>query len=384
MRAQSKPSLARKGLALAASVLLCGLLMAGCGVVNGIAESMRHPPKPFSETKPPPAPDFAEAKAWLAHPGRNGPERSVPAGFSAIDEASAPADVFFIHPTTYLKNDVWNAAYDAVAPYNDPVLLNQISAFNGCCRLYAPHYRQASLGSLDKSPPAVDLAYADIARAFHYYIEHENHGRPFIIASHSQGSMHAVRLLQTEILGTPLQKQLVVAYVVGAYAPSNFSEAGLPTCASPRQTGCIVSWNTTQTGRDGANMLIHDKRYWWKDAFRQSGTLAAICVNPLTWTEQDAAPATANPGSMPFPDEPFPKAAVTLPALAPHLTGAVCKDRLLAVDVPSSPKGFHDTLSLIYGSYHRVDYGLFWGAIHANAIDRVTAWTAAQSPGGLR
>ena len=111
-----------------------------------------------------------------------------------------------------------------------------------------------------------------------------------------------------------------------------------------------------------------------------SGQTPAICVNPLTWTENDAAPPVANPGALPFPEAPFPKAATTLKPLVPRLTGAVCRDRLLAVDVHQTPPGFHDTLSFIYGSYHKNDYGLFYGAIRANAIDRVAAWSASGSP----
>ncbi len=359
---------------------VCSLLATtGCGVVASLSESFRHPAKPFEQTPAPAAPDYAQPQAWMAFPGRNGLERSTPPGYAAVDEAAAPADVFFIHPTSYLKNDVWNAAYDVNGPYNKPILLGQLSAFNGCCRLYAPHYRQASLGAQGKSPAAVQLAYADVARAFRHYVAHENHGRPFIIASHSQGSRLAVELLQAEILGTPLQQKLVAAYVVGAFAPSNFGELGLPTCTRPRQTGCIVSWNTSQTGRNGAFMLIHDTRYWWRGAERKSGQLPAICVNPLTWTEADAAPAAANAGSLPFPTAPFPTTATTLSALTPHLTGAVCKDKLLDVDVPKTPPGYRDTLSFVYGSFHRSDYGLFYAAVHANAIDRVTAWTAANA-----
>ena len=186
-------------------------------------------PAPFDPAHVPPAPDYSQPSAWLAFPGRDGIERSTPPGMAAVDEAQAPADVFFIHPTTYLRNDVWNAAYDAAgadAPYNGPVLLNQVSAFNGCCRLYAPQYRQASLKGLGKSPEAVDLAYGDVARAFRRYIAHENNGRPFILASHSQGTAHLVRLLQQEVLGTPLQARLVAVYAVGGYAPASFASIG--------------------------------------------------------------------------------------------------------------------------------------------------------------
>ncbi len=364
---------APRGLALAIAVLALG----GCTAAATIGEMVKTPPAPFEKTVAPPAPDYAKPDAWLAFPGRDGLERSTPPGLTAIDEAAAPADVFFIHPTSYLKNDVWNAPYDSDAPFNPPILLNQVSAFNGCCRLYAPQYRQASLHGLKSSPPANDLANADIVRAFHYFIDHESKGRPFIIASHSQGAGQAVRLLQTEILGTPLQDRLVVAYVVGAYAPSNFGEVGLPTCEQAAQTGCIASWNTTQVGRKAPLQLVQNSNYWWKGGPRNSGSLPAICTNPLTWNSTGSAPADANPGSEPFPKPPYGKTASPLPALIPHLTGAACHDRLLNVDIPgSAPPGFHDPLSLFYGSYHQTDYGVFYAPIRANAIQRVAAWTA--------
>ena len=375
-----QPTFGRLHLTLAAVGAF--LLLGGCSPIKGVAEAFRSPPKPFAETPTPPAPDYAQPDAWLAYPGRNGLERSTPPGVAPVNEASAPADVFFVHPTTYLKNDVWNAGYDAHGPYDEPVLLGQASVFNGCCRIYAPKYRQASLHGLKNSQPAVAVAYGDVARAFRYYIAHENHGRPFIIASHSQGSYLAVRLLQDEILATPLRKQLVAAYVIGAYVPSNFGELGLPTCDSARQTGCVMAWNTSQTGRNGALMQVRNAGYWWKGADRKSGTLPAVCTNPLTWTSDNAAaPAAANAGSLAFPAAPFPLHAGPLSPLWPHMTGAVCKDKLLDVDVPKNgPEGYHDSLSLLFGSYHKNDYGLFYANIRANAVDRVSAWIAA-NPG---
>jgi hypothetical protein len=365
-------------------VLAVAVLAAGF-FAFGLFELFRQPPRAFDPRTAPPAPDYSQPQAWLAFPGHNGRERSTPPGFTAVDESQAPADVFFIHPTTYLKNDVWVVPYDApdrAAPLNPPVLLGQISAFNGCCRLYAPNYRQASLAALKKSMPAVAFAYADVARAFRYYIAHENHGRPFIIASHSQGSGHAVRLLQEEILGTPLQKRLIVAYVAGAYVPSNFGTLGLPTCDGPQQTGCIVSWNTSQVGHTGARILIDNPTYWWGGAERSRNQPPAICINPLNWRGDGFVPANVNAGSLPFPKAPFPPGAATLHTLIPHLTGAACRRGLLEVDVPySAPSGFHDLLTLFMGSYHDSDYGIFYEAIRRNAIERVNAWTAAHRGG---
>ena len=50
---------------------------------------------PFDPAHVPPAPDYAQPSAWLAFPGRDGIERSTSPGMAAVDEASAPADVFF-------------------------------------------------------------------------------------------------------------------------------------------------------------------------------------------------------------------------------------------------------------------------------------------------
>ena len=72
------------------------------------------------------------------------------------------------------------------------------------------------------------------------YIARENHGRPFILASHSQGSLHAMRLLQERIAGSALQQQLVAAYIVGYSVPEEIERSAVPVCRTPRATGCLV------------------------------------------------------------------------------------------------------------------------------------------------
>src|SRR5258706_533076 len=66
---------------------------------------------------------------------------------------------------------------------------------------------------------AFELAYQDIKTAFQYYLDHYNNGRPIIIASHSQGSSHAQRLLKEFFENGPLKNRLVAAYVIGMYIP---------------------------------------------------------------------------------------------------------------------------------------------------------------------
>jgi hypothetical protein len=367
--------------ALAAALMLATPFLASCG--GG-------PSQPFDAHAVPSAPDYRKPEAWLALPGRNGLERSAPAGFSVVDEAQAPADVFFIHPTTVKGSEAWNAPWDAPdesAPLNRAVLMGQASVFNGCCRIYAPRYRQASLRGLG-DPGAVDLAYADIAAAFREFIARRNGGRPFIIASHSQGTVHAVRLLQEEVLGTPLQDRMVTAYLIGGYVPDAFPELALPLCDSADQTGCVLTWNTSKPGSLAARIVIYRKTYWWRGAMKSEDPAPAVCVNPLTWRVQgddveDAATADANPGSMPLPRAPWPSAAARMPELSPHLTGARCHDGMLEVDIPKdAPAEYSDPLTRNFGSYHLNDYGLFYGALRENALRRVQAWRALHAATG--
>jgi len=305
----------------------------------------------------------------------------VPEGLTAaVNEAEAPADVFFIHPTTSRAGDVWNVPWSASgddAPLNPPVLIGQVSVFNACCRLYAPHYRQATLRGLGDDG-AVELAYADIAAAFRLFLAEHNDGRPLIIASHSQGTVHAIRLLQEEVLGKPVQARLVAVYLIGGYVPDDFGALGLPVCDGARQTGCVLSWNAGKIGNLTSRIIIHDKTYWWRGAWKREDQAAALCVNPLTWRAGETAeptPASENAGSLPFPAAPFPETGAALPPLDRGMTGARCHDGMLEVDLPSSAgEGYSDGLTRLAGSYHLQDYGLFYAALRANAADRVAAW----------
>lgn len=366
----------RCGLALA----VVALVASGCGVV----QALRGPSAAFDPAQAPPAPDYAQPATWLVLPGDGGQSRATVPGQTAVDEAEAPADVFFIHPTTLEGREVWNAPWDladADAPLNAAVVRLQTSVFNGCCRIYAPRYRQASLAGLEDNA-VMALAYADVAAAFRHYLARHNDGRPFIIASQSQGTSHATRLLQEEVLDTPLRSQLVAAYLIGGYVPETFPTLGLPICDRAAQTGCVLAFNANQQGRRIARrLLIDDRTYWWRGAPERAA--AAVCVNPLSWRHDtvDVA-ARDNPGSLPFATGPFPARATALPATTPHLTGARCHDGVLDVEVPrDAPAGFRDRLSWMTGSYHLNDYGLFYGALRDNAQARVAAWHEAVDHG---
>jgi hypothetical protein len=298
-----------------------------------------------------------------------------------VPASQRSADVFFVHPTTYLATGVANARYDEPGGpqtrLEHGVLRFQASAFNGCCRIYAPRYRQASLGAFLHSGDAArvtgayELAYGDVRRAFDYYIAHENEGRPFILASHSQGSLHALRLLQERIAGTLLQRQLVAAYVIGYSVPDEVTGSGVTPCTTARGTGCLLVWNTVAAGasddRRAAQRLV-----WLAGGYQPLAGRQRICVNPLSWSVGGAADATLNLGALPAvaPGE-------ALRPAVPKLTGARCDAGLLQVSIPwGERRGFADVLTL-FGSYHIFDYNLFYANIRGNAKARVLAFRSS-------
>jgi hypothetical protein len=100
-------------------------------------------------------------------------------------------------------------------------------------------------------------------------------------------------------------------------------------------------------------------------------------VNPLSWRREGTASASANLGSetlLDTVDDQSPAMPVVLQAATPALTGAVCDQGLLAVDVPLFKRGYGGTLRTVYGSFHVLDYGMFYENIRQNALQRTQAW----------
>lgn len=335
------------------------------------------PPKTaFDKTEPPPAPDYAQRAAWAAWPGARSAAETVPKGAEPGIAPSPQVDVFFIHPTTYLGNDAWNAKFDAgefTGRQLDEIVLGyQASVFNACCRIFAPRYRQVTISAFlrptEDSFKAYDLAYSDVVRAFDYYIAKENKGRPFVLASHSQGSLHATRLIQERLAGNPeLRQRLVAAYVVGASLPETF-DTGVPVCQGKTDTGCLIGWNSTSAFTPlalGRGLMVT----WHKGKYQTVGLKRWLCVNPLRWDSASKSPASDNKGALPFAGVGKP-----IPALRVGVTGARCTRGRLAVSIARAKRdGFSDKLTT-FGSYHNLDYALFYDSMRRNAVDRVGAF----------
>ena len=311
-----------------------------------------------NEFSVPPVPDYRQTASWAALPATDDDADRTPGDSLRDVQYRAPADVFFVHPTIYADtrkgNDRWNADV-ADERLNDAVdrstILNQASLFNAAGKVYAPRYRQAHLevfyerGAAVKEQ-ALDTAYADVLAAFDYYLENYNHGRPVVLAAHSQGTLHAARLLHDRFEQQELGDRLVAAYLVGMPIERD-AYADIPVCTSPGQTGCFLSWRTYREdfvpppGQDDPAIAV---------------------VNPLTWsTEPGRAADSLNLGGILLDYEAGP------------IPGLVWAERRGAGLFTNKPRFFGD-IFFRTKNYHVADFNFFWMNVRLNAAQRVTAW----------
>ena len=306
------------------------------------------------------SPNYSDVAYWAAHPAIHDPSDSVPAPLLASYKKDTAVDVFFIHPTTYLGTekpfglnaDISDALLAAKTDYSP--LLYQASLFNVAGRLFAPRYRQTHISAYYPATgadttlaiAAFELAYQDVKSAFEYYLANENKGRAIIIASHSQGTTHGIRLVKEFFDGKPLQKQLVAAYLVGIPVnPMIFSS--IKACDTPKQTGCICSWRTYKEG--------------YTPPFIEKEKFDVIVTNPLTFTKSiPNASWNANKGGV----------LTNFNKLAKGVAEAKLTDKILWT---AKPKIFGSFL-VKNPNYHIGDYNLYYVNVRENVIERMNAY----------
>ncbi|HEU0311657.1 MAG TPA: DUF3089 domain-containing protein [Sphingomicrobium sp.] len=332
---------------------------------------MATPSGHFQEPPKGSGPDYSKDASWLARPGMAGdPSDWLPEDVVATTSGD-PAATFYVHPTTYLERDRWNAPIDAAgepARRARVFVETQAGAFNNVSDIWAPKYRQAAYGAFllnsEDARQALDLAYRDVLAGFDAFLAGQPAGRPIILVGHSQGSLHLLRLLKDR--KDSLGKRLVAAYIVGwpVGVQSDLPATGLPACSASDQTGCVQSW---QTFKEPANTrLVTDS---WVGTAGLTGTARSredmLCTNPLTGTRDGAAGPEANAGTL------VPDGDLTSAKLEPGRVGARCDKGFLLIDGDIPNLGPY---VLPGNNYHVYDYALFWGSIRADAERRLAAW----------
>ena len=298
--------------------------------------------------------DYTDLDNWAVHP-QNTPSQL---DFVKTEDNPYDVDIFYIHPTITpsRKNPAWNGVISDTN-YREATLNTaikyQCSAWYGLGRTFAPFYRDAHIRSFQEQfkpvggDDAQRSAYEDIKAAFNHYLTHENNGRPIVLVSHSQGTLHAAQLLKDFFEGQPLQKQLVAAYLVGiAIKEKDFKS--IPFLTKPEETGGFVTWNTYKK-----NHLPDDYEQWYK---------GSLTTNPITWDEQKITTYDQHKGLTFYDGKLYPN-SVKIELI----------DGMIWTRTPKVPKRFW--LSFIK-DYHFADITIFWKDIRENTRMRIEAFLA--------
>jgi len=209
------------------------------------------------------APDYSKDEAWLCLPGR--PDVcSTPLGTAALNAngygsvgqaapaANPAADCFYIYPTVSRDKGL----NSDLQPGREEIgtAASQFARFAGVCRTFAPIYRQVTTSGIPLAlmgrdvRPNFDIAYGDVVSAWKEFVAHRNKDRPFVILGHSQGAIHAIRLIQNEVEGKPIAKHMLSAVIAGwavEVPPGKLvggSFKSIPLCTREGETGCVLTW----------------------------------------------------------------------------------------------------------------------------------------------
>lgn len=323
---------------------------------------------------------YQDPKMWLSRPGIgvDDPARWQPAllenDVAKPDPVADSADfaVFFVHPTSYLNRSSWNAPLDDEDSQNVARLYvrGMASPFNAASEIWAPKYRQATIGSFlttgEEADKAIGAAYADVKQAYEFFIATVDQETPIVLVGHSQGSLHLLRLLREEVSGSAAAPRVVAVYAVGwpISVEHDLPALGFPACAAPNQSACIMSWSTFAEPADPSAVMETYSNSTGFDG-KPRGDSKILCTNPLTGTVNGQAGAERNLGTL------IPEADYSTGELVPQSVAARCDARglLLIGDPPEVGNAV-----LPGNNYHVYDIPLFWKNVQADVISRVEAW----------
>ncbi|MFZ1704029.1 MAG: DUF3089 domain-containing protein [Saprospiraceae bacterium] len=335
------------------TVINIAFFIFSCVIISMISSCSNYKKIPiFDENNIPPSPDYSLLQTWAAHPYKLDPSDKKPGDTMVYNDSLADVDVFFLHPTSFTQQKKFNNCnadvnnQDLNRKTDRTSILFQASAFNNGTRVFAPRYRQAHFNNYfteDKATAkkAFDLAYKDVLNAFEYYMQEYNEGRPFIIASHSQGTNHAIRLIKQVIDGKALQSKFIAGYLVGMPVTKDTFQFIKP-CTTPDQVGCYTSWRTYKKGTE---------------IDKEKGK-SILVTNPISWsTNTDYVSKEKNKPSL----------LTDFDQIHPFLVDAQVNSTILWVNKPK----FKNSIFLRTKNYHPADINFFYFSIQENIADRI-------------
>ena len=295
-------------------------------------------------------PDYADTGSWA---------------YWRVGE-NKPSDLFIVCPTVDLGtggNKNMSLA-DNEAKKNFYGALNmERGIYEQHCRMYAPYYRQAVLADYDlpanEAEPYFNLAYKDVRAAFVYYMQHENNGRPFVLAGFSQGAEMCLRLLKEFGNEDFVKNSMVACYAIGWRFTRQ--EAKQYPYIRPTQSaddlGTVIMFNSEAPEVTSSLMVPHGEK--------------SFCINPLNWrTDGTMADKALNSGAC------FTDYSGSIKREVPQLTGCCIDTERGVLKVTDIDKKQYPPVLSIFtdGIYHLYDYQFFYRNLQQNVGLRINTF----------
>ena len=273
-------------------------------------------------------------------------------------------DVFLICPTVDTRSET--NSFDL----NDKLKAQFVYAldlekgiYDETGRLFSPYYRQMSMNayklSEEERAQAREIARKDVSAAFRWYLDHENSGRPLILAGFSQGAEMCLELLKEYYGGDgaearSLRGNLITVYAIGWSVTEEMLEAypQIVPAKGEMDVGTVVCFDCEDGTLTGSLVIPEGTK--------------ALSINPLNWkTDGTAADKSLNAGAvMSIGAEPIP--ALCGAYIGPR--GELVVTDISAADYPNPIDIFSE------GSYHVYDYMFYFMNLKQNVADRTAAF----------
>ena len=272
-----------------------------------------------------------------------------------ITDRGAAADVFYIISTEtgdYVLPDGktchWADTYsDSLRAPLYGEMLGVDTLVSGQLNYYSPYYRQCSLQSFESDSLAaarLPMAIDDVRRAFRYYLEHKNGGRPFILAGFSQGAHIMLELLKE--MDDDTFERMIAAYAIGITIPDSVPHV-VPAKGAD-DTGVTICYNSV---RDTSCAM----RGWTKNS---------VAINPVNWrTDSTSATLITEPSPL------LPVSAQKKDTMNVHLDVA---SGLLIVEGFTAQDYLLPLLG-VEGNYHTREIWLYRDQLRENMAQRARA-----------
>lgn len=270
-------------------------------------------------------------------------------------------DLFLVCPTVdTLDEENMSLENEVMKKYFEGALNMERGIYEDSARMYAPYYRQAAMNSYTQEAAERDrrleFGYRDVSDAFAYYLEHENNGRPIILAGFSQGADMCYRLMGEYFGKEEMQEKLVACYAIGWACTDELMQKypQIVPAESADDLGVVISFDceapeVTETFVNPAGQKTHS-------------------INPLNWkTDGTPADKSENLGAC------FTGYDGKIATEAAELCGCYIDEERGALKVTDvTPEEYPAKIDIFpEGAYHIYDYQFFFRNLQENVGHRV-------------